>query len=46
MNNKLDDLYKMAKKKDKLLRLTQVEIENLNRLLTKTDSVINFFSQQ
>ena len=37
---------KWPKKKDKLLRLTQVEIENLNRLLTKIDSVINFFSQQ
>ena len=35
----------MAKKKKKLLRLTQFEIENLNRLLTKIDSVINFFSQ-
>ena len=33
------------KKKKKLLRLTQFEIENLNRLLTKIDSVINFFSQ-
>ena len=37
--------YTKWPKKKKLLRLTQFEIENLNRLLTKIDSVINFFSQ-